>query len=464
MQQRKQAINIQLNQVVDALLLVVVLWVCHAARYYGAIWFDWIPVRIAPFREFTWMLVLLIPFGPLLLEMQGFYEFKVGKSALRSLDQAARSMLGLLLLLGTCTIFLRLDVPSRAVLGMFAVTAPFAIVLRERLYLRRLRARARRGLLSEPVLLAGTPSDMEALEQSLSAEEWLEMEVVGRINIEQQSIGELVEALHRHAVGRVVFAGAGAHLSRVQEAIAACETEGVEAWLLADFVRTSIARPELGRLGSHPILVFRSAPALSWQLVFKGLMDRAGALLLLILTSPLMLAAALGTRGSSTGPVLFRQMRAGLHGRPFRMYKFRTMENDAEMRRTELEAFNQMSGPVFKLANDPRITPFGSWLRRTSVDELPQLWNVLRGDMSLVGPRPLPLYEVEKFEAHAQRRRLSVKPGLTCLWQIRGRNRITAFDDWVRLDLEYIDKWSLWLDLKILLRTVPAVLFGFGAR
>jgi exopolysaccharide biosynthesis polyprenyl glycosylphosphotransferase len=464
MHQRKQALNVQLNQVIDALLLVALLWLCHAARYYGAIWFEWIPVRIAPFREFTWMLVLLIPFGPLLLEMQGFYEFEAGKGFWRSLGQAARAMLGLLLLLGTCTIFLRLDVPSRSVLGLFALIAPFMLVARERLYLRRLRARARRGALREPVLLAGTPADMAALEGSLSAEEWLEMEIVGRIDIEQQSLGDLVEALHRHAVGRVVFAGSGAHLSRVQEAIAACETEGVEAWLLADFVRTSIARPDLGRLGSHPVLVFRSAPALSWQMVFKGALDRAGALLMLLLAAPLMLAAALMIRVTSPGPVLFRQMRAGLHGRPFRMYKFRTMQNDAEMRRAELEAYNQMSGPVFKLADDPRITSFGRWLRRTSIDELPQLWNVLRGDMSLVGPRPLPLYEVEKFEERAQRRRLSVKPGLTCLWQIRGRNRITAFDDWVRLDLEYIDNWSIWLDLRILLRTIPVVLMGFGAR
>ena len=146
------------------------------------------------------------------------------------------------------------------------------------------------------------------------------------------------------------------------------------------------------------------------------------------------------------------------------MYKFRSMIDDAEMRRAELEPFNQMSGPVFKVESDPRITRIGRWLRRTSFDELPQLWNVLVGDMSLVGPRPLPLYEVEKFENTAQRRRLSVRPGLTCLWQISGRNQVRDFRDWVRLDLEYIDNWSLWLDLKILWRTVPVVLVGTGAR
>ena len=136
----------------------------------------------------------------------------------------------------------------------------------------------------------------------------------------------------------------------------------------------------------------------------------------------------------------------------------------AEMRRAELEPFNQMQGPVFKVESDPRITPFGRWLRRTSLDELPQLVHVLIGDMSLVGPRPLPLYEVEKFENTAQRRRLSVKPGLTCLWQISGRNQVRDFRDWVKLDLDYIDRWSLALDFKILLRTVPAVILGLGAK
>ena len=157
-------------------------------------------------------------------------------------------------------------------------------------------------------------------------------------------------------------------------------------------------------------------------------------------------------------------MRAGKYGRPFMMYKFRTMQTDAEMLQAELVAFNQMSGPVFKIADDPRITPFGKWLRKSSIDELPQLINILRGNMSLVGPRPLPIYEVEKFENTAQRRRLSVKPGLTCLWQISGRNDLKDFNEWVKLDLDYIDRWSIWLDVKILLKTIPVVVFGFGAK
>ena len=148
------------------------------------------------------------------------------------------------------------------------------------------------------------------------------------------------------------------------------------------------------------------------------------------------------------------------------MYKFRTMNPDAESQLANVkeQAGNEMSGPVFKLDKDPRVFAFGSWLRKTSIDELPQLLNILKGDMSLVGPRPLPLYEVEKFERMEHRRRLSVRPGITCTWQAGGRNRISNFEEWVEMDLEYIDNWSLWLDIKILLQTIPAVLFSRGAK
>lgn len=165
---------------------------------------------------------------------------------------------------------------------------------------------------------------------------------------------------------------------------------------------------------------------------------------------------------TSPGPVLFAQTRAGLNGRPFRLYKFRSMIQGAEKLQDKLQDRNEMSGPVFKIANDPRLTRVGRFLRRTSLDELPQLWNVLRGDISLVGPRPLPAYEVKKFKLREQRR-LSVMPGITCLWQISGRNEV-GFDEWMRLDMRYIDTWSLWLDIKILLLTIPAVLVQRGAR
>jgi lipopolysaccharide/colanic/teichoic acid biosynthesis glycosyltransferase len=195
------------------------------------------------------------------------------------------------------------------------------------------------------------------------------------------------------------------------------------------------------------------------------LLDFTGSFILLsifgIFVFPIV---AIAIKLSSPGPIFFRQQRSGQNGRPFTLFKFRTMVTNAEQYKHELEAMNEMSGPVFKLTNDPRVTAVGRFLRKYSLDELPQLWNVLRGDMSLVGPRPLPVDEVKRFSDLAHRRRLSVKPGLTCLWQIGGRNQIFDFKEWVRLDLEYIDNWSLWLDVKILLLTIPAVLRGTGAK
>jgi exopolysaccharide biosynthesis polyprenyl glycosylphosphotransferase len=243
-----------------------------------------------------------------------------------------------------------------------------------------------------------------------------------------------------------------------------CEVEGVEAWLVADFFQTEVSQPTFDDFGGRPIMVFRSAPGTSWQSMFKSVVDFVGAIVLLLVFALPMIIVALIIKATSKGPVMFRQQRAGLNGAPFTMFKFRTMVTNAEQLKQELAALNEMSGPVFKITRDPRVTPIGKWLRKTSVDEFPQLFNVLRGEMSLVGPRPLPVDEVKRFDDVAHRRRLSVKPGLTCLWQISGRSQISDFKEWVRLDLQYIDNWSLWLDFKILLRTIPVVLFGRGAK
>ena len=231
-----------------------------------------------------------------------------------------------------------------------------------------------------------------------------------------------------------------------------------------DFFKTQIARTAVDDFHGVPLLVFHTTPAASLQGLAKQGIDFVGAFVMLLLLSPVMLICALAVKFTSPGPILFRQKRSGINGRPFTMYKFRSMGSNAEQRKHELAAMNEMSGPVFKVSGDPRITPIGKFLRRYSLDELPQLLNVLQGSMSLVGPRPLPVDETKRFEDLSHRRRLSVKPGLTCLWQISGRNEVKEFSDWVRLDLEYIDNWSLWLDIKILVRTVPVVFIGTGAR
>jgi len=222
-----------------------------------------------------------------------------------------------------------------------------------------------------------------------------------------------------------------------------------------------VARVELEELEGIPFLTFTTTPSNESQLALKRLLDVAVSMLLLLLALPVIGIAAIAIRLSSPGAVLFKQKRMGLNGRVFTLFKFRTMFEDALERRGEVTHLNQMTGPVFKAKSDPRITAVGRVLRKFSLDELPQLWNVLKGDMSLVGPRP-PIPEEVAAYHRWHRRRLSMKPGLTCLWQVSGRNDVD-FDRWMKLDLQYIDNWSPSLDLKILLRTIPAVLSGRGA-
>ncbi len=460
---RKREINLQLNELVDAVLLGFAFWISHLLRYHGIISLDSSP-EIPEFAFFFWALAVIIPFGPFLLELQGFYYYPLEKSVWKSLTQILRAGVGLFVLVAIGGFLFKLEFPSRSVAIIFAGTATALLIAKEQVFTLVYKRRLARGAVAERILIAGEPEKMAELESALTDTQRLEIAILERIDLEANDTEALVAALHTHSVGRVVLAFSHLELQAVQRAIAACEVEGVEAWLCADFIRTSIARPTYEVLGTRPMLVFRTTPDISYALLIKGVFDRTLAGLALVFLLPFLLLVAGLIKLTSPGPAVFRQLRAGRHGRPFTMFKFRSMRTDAEMRRAELEAFNLMSGPVFKIEDDPRVTPLGRFLRKTSIDELPQLLNVLLGHMSLVGPRPLPLYEVEQFESAAHRRRLSMKPGLTCIWQIRGRNQVTQFEDWVEMDLEYIDNWSLGLDLWILLRTGPVVLFGFGAK
>jgi exopolysaccharide biosynthesis polyprenyl glycosylphosphotransferase len=446
-------------QVVDAVLGGLALPLSHGLRAWV------VPLmpggdrlaELGPFEQFAWLLVLVVPLTPVLLAWQGFYRH--GGDRAGSVLRAQ----GVLLLAVMVALFLRRENPGRGALLLLPFVGGALLMARDLLTRRWQEARAAQPERQERVVFCGPPGAVADLRKRLEAS--AEGRYVQPIVFDLPGCGvdELVKVLHESNVNRAVISAAGLPFDLVAGALRACEIEGVEVVLLADFFQPSIARARFDDVLGLPGLVLRSAPSASWELVCKGMLDRVGALIGLVVTLPLLVVIAAGIKCTSPGPVLFRQRRGGLHGRPFVMLKFRTMTTNAEMQRVELEVFNRMTGPVFKVDNDPRVTPFGRFLRRTSLDELPQLWNVLRGDMSLVGPRPLPLYEVEKITDVAHRRRLSMKPGLTCLWQIAGRNEVTSFDDWVRLDLKYIDTWSLALDVRILLRTVPAVLLGRGA-
>ena len=246
----------------------------------------------------------------------------------------------------------------------------------------------------------------------------------------------------------------------IQEVIRVCESVGVASHYMSDiFATTGVT--QLSHAASHDFSVISATPTHPRH-ILKRAFDIVAASMILMLVSPIMIMAALAIRLTSKGSVLFVQQRYGLHRKRFPMFKFRSMVVNAEKLQVELEAQNEAAGPVFKMKKDPRVTPVGAFLRKTSIDELPQLFNVIRGEMSLVGPRPLPLRDVTRFDESWLLRRFSVRPGITCLWQISGRSN-TSFDFWIRQDLAYIDQWTLWLDFSILLKTIPAVLYGRGA-
>jgi len=248
--------------------------------------------------------------------------------------------------------------------------------------------------------------------------------------------------------------------SQIQRVIEICEVVGVQCKIPSLNFSCSLARPEV--TDSEGTVITLAVVTHDFRHTLKRVLDVIGAAVGLVAFSPVLLGLAVAIKFTSPGPVLFSQLRYGLNRRRFRMYKFRTMVTNAESLQANLEDQNEAWGPVFKIKQDPRVTRLGQFLRRASLDELPQLWNVLEGDMSLVGPRPLPERDVARFADTWLMRRFSVKPGLTCLWQISGRSNI-SFDRWIELDLEYIDKWSLALDLKILARTMSVVVKGSGA-
>jgi exopolysaccharide biosynthesis polyprenyl glycosylphosphotransferase len=276
---------------------------------------------------------------------------------------------------------------------------------------------------------------------------------------EQKDIRPLLE---RGGVDELIVVMDKEPLAEFRDTFLLCEEMGVTARVVLNFFPHSFARTELESFGGFPLLSFSTTPTNEALMLVRRVMDIA---IVCIVGIPILFVvglSALAIKLTSPGPVFFKQERCGLNGRLFTMYKLRSMVDNAEQSRVELEALNEMDGPVFKSSRDPRRTPVGKILRKFSIDEFPQLYNVLRGDMSLVGPRPPLPQEVARYERW-QRRRLSMKPGITCLWQISGRNEI-SFHEWMKLDLTYIDNWSLLLDLKILLKTVPVVLLGRGAR
>jgi len=467
MLQRDRQIRTQISQFADAFLVAVGFWLAFVLRADPQIsaWLHLDPIASDTLNQDAKLIPVAMIAAAFLLESQGFYNLPVlcpRRFILWPLFKGC-ALTTMVLILATF-LFQKNLIPSRLVMTFFGFISFALIYCKEELLRLAFKSKFGQGQFKRRFILVGTETETARMCQELEGRKDETVAVIAQFNL-ANPIPQLVEMLHDHAIYGVILSGKHTYFERIENVIKACELEGVEVWLVADFFTTQISRTSFDELLGRPLLVFRTAPETSWSGLVKQLMDFFGALVLLLLAVPLvMLPVAVLIKLFSPGPVFFRQQRSGLNGAPFTLYKFRTMVTNAEQFKHELEAMNEMSGPVFKVTKDPRVTPLGKILRRYSLDELPQLFNVLRGEMSLVGPRPLPVDEVRRFNDLAHRRRLSVKPGITCLWQVSGRNQIADFKEWVRLDLEYIDNWSLWLDIKILLRTIPAVFTATGAK
>ena len=457
---RQRQLQTKIHALADAALFGAMFWLAHFVRSLPQLDKQ---SMIGPFAQYQWLLLVVVPLTPPLLELQGFYRRPLLASRRQTLAQILRGSAWMSLAIIVAMFLLKQEV-ARGVVSLFLPMIVVTMVVKEEAI--RLWTHARlgdRGARRRVILLGGD-RDLERLGEALKLNAIGDVQVVARLDPTRARTEELALLLHEHAANAVLVAPRHILFGQIEKIVQVCELEGVEVWMHADFFQTRLSQTSVDELAGHPVLVFRTGPEQTWQSLAKGVIDFFGSIALLLAASPLFLFAAIAVKVSSPGPILFRQRRAGLNGHPFMMLKFRTMVTNAEQLKQELAALNEMSGPVFKVTNDPRVTRVGRFLRKWSIDELPQLWNVFRGEMSLVGPRPLPVDEVARFDDFAHRRRLSVKPGLTCLWQVSGRNNVSDFKEWVRLDLEYIDNWSLWLDIRILLRTIPAVFSGAGAK
>lgn len=376
---------------------------------------------------------------------------------------------------GSLIFFFKVDMASRLFFLIYSFTAFTFIIIEKTILFYILNRIHAKGYNQENLLIVGTGSRARQFIRNVKIHSNWGLHIVGLIDDDPKLFGKEVEGyrvlgrlqdigfiVNRLVIDRVIFVVPRLWLDRIEPAILECEKVGVATSISLDLYNLHIAKARQTDFNGFPLLEFQTFYAKEWQLFLKRLLDIIISSVALIFFSPLILFVAILIRATSPGPVFFKQQRIGLNGRKFTLYKFRSMVANAESLKDRLSNKNEMDGPVFKIKHDPRITPIGYIIRKTSFDELPQFINVLKGDMSIVGPRPPLISEVERYEIW-QRRRLSLKPGITCIWQVSGRNKV-GFEEWMRMDLEYIDHWSLALDIKLMLRTLLVVATGYGAQ
>jgi exopolysaccharide biosynthesis polyprenyl glycosylphosphotransferase len=432
--------------------------------------------NVLPFQmHVTFLPVTLILWGFLLYFFRMYQSFRM-KPLIEMTYVIFKTALTAFIVFGSVLYILKITYFSRSFIALVFIIASFLLCLEKAAMVLFFRYTRLKGFNFRNVLIIGTNKRAVRFAEMLGDHREWGFHIVGFIDEDPKKIGEVIDGskvigsfedlprvIHSHVIDDVVFIVPRSWLTKIEEIVHFCETEGLKIHLAVDHFEMQFARAKQTDLHGFPLITFESAPDKVWHLITKRLFDLVLSGVSMIALFPLFMTIVILVKLTSRGPVFFKQVRCGLNGRRFKLYKFRTMVVGAEKKLEELQKHNQMKGPAFKMENDPRVTSVGRILRKFSLDELPQLGNVLMGDMSLVGPRPPIPKEVEQYD-NWHRRRLSMRPGLTCLWQVNGRNKITDFNEWMKLDLEYIDNWSLWLDLKIVFKTVPVVLIGHGAK
>jgi len=431
---------------------------------------------LSPIVDLSWFLVLFAALWGFSLYFSGMYaSFRLKKMSKITSIICQSACCSFFVFAGVCYAFKVAHISRLFVLLAFFLAVLFLLVEKFALmqFFRTLR---RKGFNYKNILIVGTDKGARHFIQWIDNNREFGLKIIGLIGENKNSIGkniaghavigtlEDIPDIHRkNTLDSVLFSIPYTMLGKIEESTRYLGTVGVKVDIAMDYFSQKLAKAKQTEFCGVPLLSFESTPERLLPITIKRVFDLFFSGLALVVAIPLFIIIAVIVKMTSPGPALFAQERGSLNGRKFKLYKFRTMVIDAESRLEELKAHNEMNGAAFKMKNDPRVTSIGKWLRKLSIDELPQLWNVFKGDMSLVGPRPPLIDEVKQYDDW-QRRRLSMRPGITCLWQVNGRNKITDFETWAKLDLDYIDRWSLWLDLKILLKTIPVVLFGIGAK
>lgn len=428
----------------------------------------------ASLREYLLVLLIVVPVWCFIFYINGMYRSMRTRRLVEFIWLVFKSFFFAVLAFGAIVFIFRLTFISRLYFAFFVIVS-FAGVISEKIFLYLvMRYIRKRGYNNKRILIVGTGRRaINIVHKVLYHPEW-GYKIIGAIDDEPgrgiEKVGpievigglpDLQNVFHEQAIDEVIFVVPRSRLNHIEDAVYICETEGVKATIAVDLFNLKIARSRPSEFEDIPLISFETTLAKEWQLYVKRVMDIVIAGLGIIILSPFLLAIAILIKLGSPGSVLFRQIRLGLNGRKFVLYKFRTMYEDAEEKLADVSVADFMGDGEFKKKKIQYMTPIGKILRKFSIDEFPQLFNVFAGHMSLIGPRPCVPEEVQQYQPW-QRRRLSMRPGITCLWQIRGRNNV-KFEDWMKLDLEYLDNWSLLLDFKILVKTIPVVIFGIGA-